>query len=211
MAFYHVLVWKVSQITTFPTILNYSLFFPPSSSELKSITSHRRRHHSLPPHSNDNHNQTPRLRSPCFTSTLRKLPLWTTSSPTTYHHLLLFPPSSTTIQSSYQHSLHTFPIRLSRKSVNRKPLSWFSRRLSFGTRTIGQNQIILRHRVIHCPMSLGVSEQANEWAQRSAQAKQAVWSERMSERCKWISERTSEWPSTYVSNHGCSEPLWPGS
>ena len=30
----------------------------------------------------------------------------------------------------------------------------------------------------------------------------------MSERCKPTSERTSKWPSTYVSIQGCSEPQW---
>ena len=30
----------------------------------------------------------------------------------------------------------------------------------------------------------------------------------MSERCKWTSERTSEWPSVYVPILGCSAPLW---
>ena len=57
------------------------------------------------------------------------------------------------------------------------------------------------HPIIHCLTSEGVSEvseRANEWAQRSARAKQAGQSKRMSERCKWMSERTSEWPNTQV-------------
>ena len=51
-----------------------------------------------------------------------------------------------------------------------------------------------------------VNEWANEWAQRSAAdrsgaqrsawAKQTMWSKRMSERYERISERTSEWPGT---------------
>jgi len=41
-----------------------------------------------------------------------------------------------------------------------------------------------------------VSERVNEWAQRSARAKQAVRSKRMSERCERTSERRSEWPNT---------------
>ena len=45
-------------------------------------------------------------------------------------------------------------------------------------------------------MSSGVSEQANEWAQWSTRAKQAVRSKQMSERCERTSERTSEWPKT---------------
>ena len=68
-------------------------------------------------------------------------------------------------------------------------------------------------------MSLGVSEvseQANKWAQRSARAewmsgvckvKQAAWSKQMSEQLEPMSERTSEWPSTYVSILGLSVPL----
>ena len=40
---------------------------------------------------------------------------------------------------------------------------------------------------------------------------QAVRSKQMSERCEQKSEQTSEWPSTYVSIHGYSEPLWLGS
>ena len=40
------------------------------------------------------------------------------------------------------------------------------------------------------------SKRANEWAQRSAQAKRAVQSKRMSERCEQMSDWTSEWPST---------------
>ena len=41
-----------------------------------------------------------------------------------------------------------------------------------------------------------MSERANEWAQRSAQANRAVRRERMSEQCERTSERGSEWPST---------------
>ena len=44
-----------------------------------------------------------------------------------------------------------------------------------------------------------VSERANKWAQRSAWAKQAVCSQRMSEWCRWMSEHTSEWPCTYIA------------
>ena len=53
------------------------------------------------------------------------------------------------------------------------------------------------HLIIYFPTSKGVSERANKWVQRSARAKQAGWSKRTSERCKQISERTSEWPSLY--------------
>ena len=48
------------------------------------------------------------------------------------------------------------------------------------------------HPIIHCPTSEGVSEvseRANEWAQRRARAKQAVWSKWTSERCKRTNER----------------------
>ena len=44
-----------------------------------------------------------------------------------------------------------------------------------------------------------VSEQANEWVQRSVRAKQAVRSNQMSEQCEWMS-------SIYVSIIGYSEP-----
>ena len=46
--------------------------------------------------------------------------------------------------------------------------------------------------------------------QRSARAKQAGWSKRMSERCEQTSKRTSEWPSTYVPILGVSNPSWEG-
>ena len=57
------------------------------------------------------------------------------------------------------------------------------------------------HPIIHCPTSEGVSEvseRANKWALQRARAKQAVWSERTSERCERAREWTSEWPSTYI-------------
>ena len=61
------------------------------------------------------------------------------------------------------------------------------------------------------PMSSGASERAsertNEWAQRSAQAKQAVRWKRMSVRCEWTSERTSEWPRTLCVDF-LVIPLW---
>ena len=68
--------------------------------------------------------------------------------------------------------------------------------------TVGQNQVVLRHRIIHFPTSLGVSERANEWASErmndhsSARAKRAVRSKRICERCERMSKRRSEWPST---------------
>ena len=75
--------------------------------------------------------------------------------------------------------------------------------------TMGQNQVILRHQSFTFPRARGlVSERANEWAQRSAQAKSVMRSKRMSEQCERTSERTSEWPSTYVPIPGCSAPLW---
>ena len=46
---------------------------------------------------------------------------------------------------------------------------------------------------LHFPTSSGVSELAG-------------WSKRISERCERMSERTSEWPSTYVSILVCSRP-----
>ena len=47
----------------------------------------------------------------------------------------------------------------------------------------------------------------NECVQQSARAKEAVRSNRMSERCEQASEWKSEWPSTYVLILGCSAPL----
>ena len=63
--------------------------------------------------------------------------------------------------------------------------------------------------IIHFPTSSGVSkvsERANEWAQRGAQAKRAFWSKQMSERCKRTSEWTSEWPGTADCIFGCFRP-----
>ena len=88
-------------------------------------------------------------------------------------------------------------------------------------RTMVQNKVILKHQILHFPTSLGVSEvseRANEFSgaqERSEQckassAKRAVQSKRMSERCERRSERTSEWPSTYVFILCCSRPHWDG-
>ena len=41
--------------------------------------------------------------------------------------------------------------------------------------------------------------------QRSAQARRAVWSKRISVQCMRTSKRTSKWPSIYVSILGCSK------
>ena len=84
--------------------------------------------------------------------------------------------------------------------------------------TVGQNRKkhrINAHPIIHCPTSeevSEVSERANLWVQRSARAKQVVWSKRTSERCercKWC-ERTIEWtserPSTPICILGWSGP-----
>ena len=74
-------------------------------------------------------------------------------------------------------------------------------------RSVGQNQAVLRRLIIQFPYVLGrewVSEQADEYAQPSARAKQAVHSKRVSEPCEQRSEQTSEWPSTHVSIYGCS-------
>ena len=74
-------------------------------------------------------------------------------------------------------------------------------------RTMGQNQVVLRHLIIHFSTSLGASEQASEWkkkwAQQITQTNQAV----RSKNCEASSteqayvlacERTSERPSIYV-------------
>ena len=73
-----------------------------------------------------------------------------------------------------------------------------------------QNSLMLGHRISYFPTSLGGGEQANEWAQRSMQAKRAEWSKRMSEWCERTSKRTSEWLSTYVLILGLSEPQCAG-
>ena len=46
--------------------------------------------------------------------------------------------------------------------------------------------------IIHCPTSLGVSERANEWAQRSEWVKWAGWSKRMGEPWKRTNERLTQ-------------------
>ena len=63
------------------------------------------------------------------------------------------------------------------------------------------------HRIIYFPTSEGVNEvskRANEWAQRSAQAKQVVRGKKMSERSERMSEQKSELPSTLVCVPGYS-------
>ena len=74
--------------------------------------------------------------------------------------------------------------------------------ISWGNhRTVGWNSMKSKHSIdrqkslSHELQSEWASEQ-NKWAQRSAQTKRAVRSKRMSERCKWTSERRGEWPST---------------
>jgi hypothetical protein len=65
---------------------------------------------------------------------------------------------------------------------------------------VGQNQVVLRHRIILFPMNLGVCERGNK---RSG-------ARQLSEQCgasKWVSgasERANR--RTYVSIHGCFEP-----
>ena len=77
--------------------------------------------------------------------------------------------------------------------------------------TMDQNRIKKTEKIaiIHCPTSSGVSKvskRASEWAQRSAWAKQVVRTKRICERCKWTSERRSEWPSTPIFILGYSGP-----
>ena len=86
-----------------------------------------------------------------------------------------------------------------------RSLRWQERSLHCGTKLSRSRNLI-----IDFPTSLGVIDQANKWTQRSARAKQAMHSKRMSERCEQMSKWTSEWPSTYVLILGCSEPLWSG-
>ena len=54
-----------------------------------------------------------------------------------------------------------------------------------------------KHLITQFPMSSGLSEP------RSEQCGASVW-------VSGVGERTSEWPSTYVPIHGCSDPLWKG-
>ena len=51
-----------------------------------------------------------------------------------------------------------------------------------------------------------MSEPANKWAQQSVQAKQVVQSKRTSKWCEQTSERTNEWPRTFVWIFGWSGP-----
>ena len=53
--------------------------------------------------------------------------------------------------------------------------------------------------------------QTNERALRSARAKRAVRSKRMSEQCERMSERTNEWSSTHVPITGSTKPPCDGS
>ena len=55
-----------------------------------------------------------------------------------------------------------------------------------------------------------VSEQASEYAQRSARAKRVGRSKRTNEQFERMSERTSKWPSTSVCIFGYSGPQWGG-
>ena len=68
------------------------------------------------------------------------------------------------------------------------------------------------HREKPLPKSLGVSELANEWAQRSVRAKQAERSKQLSERYEQRNERMSKWPAQYLRPDsralGCSKPRW---
>ena len=57
---------------------------------------------------------------------------------------------------------------------------------------------VSNHSLSHEP----TSPRANEWV-RSVRSVQSNW---LSKRCEEGSERTSEWPCTNVSIHGCSEP-----
>ena len=68
------------------------------------------------------------------------------------------------------------------------------------------NAETFNHPLSHKLESKWASKPADKWA---LEAKQAVQSKRMNELCKRGSEWTSEWPSTYVSIHGCSEPQCP--
>ena len=63
-------------------------------------------------------------------------------------------------------------------------------------------------KIFHHPTSTGASERTNEWAQRSARAKRAVHSKRMSERCERTRERMSEWPYTNIPISRHSRELW---
>ena len=73
--------------------------------------------------------------------------------------------------------------------------------------TVGQNQVVLKHLIIDFPTSLGVSERANESAQRSkgSSAEQANdWAVGANER---TDERVAQYSVTHVPILGCSAPL----
>ena len=57
-----------------------------------------------------------------------------------------------------------------------------------------QDSLKIGHKILHYPMS------------SAERAERAVRSKRMSERCERTSERTSEWPGTYVPITSLSEP-----
>ena len=83
--------------------------------------------------------------------------------------------------------------------------------------TLGQNQVVLSHLIIHFP----TSKQTNE----CCRAQQAVWSKKMSERCKQMNKWARKWPIlTYrfmavlthsteaqTNTHSPSSPLRGGS
>ena len=69
-----------------------------------------------------------------------------------------------------------------------------------------QSSQISQFLITHFHTSSGVNERLSE--KMSERAKQAVRSMLMSERCKWMSERTSECPSIFVGILGCSGPWW---
>ena len=61
-----------------------------------------------------------------------------------------------------------------------------------------KNRLMLAHRIIHCPTSLG------EWVGKRMsaaeyRAKRAVWSKQMNEQCEQTSEWMSEWPDVLTS------------
>ena len=67
----------------------------------------------------------------------------------------------------------------------------------------GQNQVDLRHRIIHFPTSSRVSEQASKQMSAAERASNASRVEPVDERCERMSEWMSKWPGTCISILGC--------
>ena len=66
-------------------------------------------------------------------------------------------------------------------------------------RTVGQNQVVLRHRIFHFPMSSGVSERASEQMNAAERASEASSAEQANERAVRANEGASQWANGRAS------------